>query len=101
MTLCNVNDCLVRDTGIDNLMFQGEFGLWDWGELDALAALDFIDPPTGEALRDVLIGKNGKIPSEGAPAQILRWKPQSSRDRPAQTGAVRFVQMAASKEARA
>jgi hypothetical protein len=43
--------------------------------MDSLAARDFIDPPTGEALRDVLIGKNGKIPEEGAPAQILRWKP--------------------------
>jgi hypothetical protein len=75
MTLYNVKDCLVRDTGIDNLTFQGEFGLWDWGELDALAALDFIDPPTGEALRDVLIGKNVKIPPEGALAQVLRWKP--------------------------
>jgi|GEM_PF-1136370 hypothetical protein len=45
-----------------------------WGELDFLATRDFIDPPTGAALRDVLIGKNGKIPAEGAPAQILRWK---------------------------
>jgi hypothetical protein len=43
--------------------------------MNHLAARDFIDPPTGEALRDVLIGTNGKIPEKGAPAQILRWKP--------------------------
>ena len=46
-----------------------------WKAYDCLAARDFIDPPTGEALRDVLIGKNSKISAEGAPAQILRWKP--------------------------
>lgn len=44
-----------------------------WRYLGWLARRDFIDPPTGEALRDVLIGKNGKIPAEGVPAQILRW----------------------------
>jgi hypothetical protein len=44
-----------------------------WETLDWLAALDNITPPTGEALRDVLVGKNGKIPLEGVEAQILRW----------------------------
>jgi hypothetical protein len=48
-------------------------GRWLWEDLDWLAALDSIVPPTGEALRDVLIGKNGKIPPEGIEAQILRW----------------------------
>jgi hypothetical protein len=74
MELVNVENCRIREEGIDDLRFQGEFGLWDWDELDRLAELDFINPPTGEALRDVLIGKNGKTPEEGAPAQILRWK---------------------------
>jgi len=46
-----------------------------WESLNWLAELDCINPPTGEALRNVLIGKNGKIPAEGAPAQILRWDP--------------------------
>ncbi len=45
----------------------------DWRDLDRLAALDGIIPPTGEALRDVLIAKNGKIPSEGIETQIIRW----------------------------
>lgn len=49
------------------------YKLWFWNELDWLAALDFISPPTGEALRDVLIGKNGKIPEDGVEAQIIRW----------------------------
>lgn len=47
---------------------------WDDGAVWNLAIRDFINPPTGKALRDVLIGKNGKIPAEGAPAQILRWR---------------------------
>ena len=74
MELVNVENCRIRDEGIDDLRFQGEFGLWEWDELDRLAELDFIDPPTGEALRDVLISKNGRIPADGAPAQILRWR---------------------------
>lgn len=41
-----------------------------------LARRDGIVPPTGEALRDVLIQKNGKIPDEGIEAQIIRWVPQ-------------------------
>lgn len=44
-----------------------------WHQLNWLAALDCISPPTGEALRDVLTGKNGKIPEEGIEAQIIRW----------------------------
>jgi len=44
-----------------------------WNSWDFLAGLDGIIPPTGEALRDVLISKNGKIPPEGIEAQILRW----------------------------
>jgi len=43
-----------------------------WRELDCLAARDGIEPPTGEALRDVLLGMH-TIPDEGIDAQILRW----------------------------
>jgi len=50
-------------------------GLCIWGDLNWLAARDGIVPPTGEALRDVLIAKNGKIPYEGIDAQIVRWFP--------------------------
>ena len=74
MELVNVENCRIRNEGIDDLRFQGEFGLWEWDELDRLAELDFIDPPTGEALRDVLISKNGRVPADGTPAQILRWR---------------------------
>ncbi len=45
---------------------------YHWIELDNLALFDGIVPPTGEALRDVLMSKN-KIPEEGIRAQILRW----------------------------
>lgn len=43
-----------------------------WRELDDLAARDGIEPPTGEALREVLSGMH-MIPDEGIEAQILRW----------------------------
>ena len=50
---------------------------WPWKSevLNNVAALDGIVPPTGEALRDVLVSKNGKIPAEGIEAQIIRWSP--------------------------
>lgn len=42
-----------------------------WEDLDDIAFRDSIDPPTGIALRDALIGRNGDI--NGKTAQILRW----------------------------
>jgi len=48
--------------------------IWDgkWGDL--LAQKDFIDPPTGIALRDVLFKLNGgKVPTEPEKYQIIRW----------------------------
>lgn len=45
---------------------------WKCPELDELAQLDFIDPPTGEALRDVLFGLNG-APDGPEEYQIIRW----------------------------
>jgi hypothetical protein len=44
-----------------------------WIQCYCLSEKDWIVPPTGEGLRDVLINKNGKIPIEGIEAQILRW----------------------------
>lgn len=63
---------LIFEWGIENP--QNSFETHSWSELDSLAALDGIVPPTGEALRDVLISKNGKIPEGGVGAQVLRWK---------------------------
>jgi hypothetical protein len=54
-----------------NDKFQREIN-WDSWEMRDLAKADGIIPPTGEALRDVLMSKN-KIPAEGIEAQILRW----------------------------
>lgn len=42
--------------------------VYPWEQLDEIAGLDGIDPPTGEALRDVLLGMG----CTGS-AQILRW----------------------------
>jgi hypothetical protein len=50
---------------------HGEY--YAWRALDDLAARDGIEPPTGEALRDVLLGMH-KIPADGIEAQILRWR---------------------------
>ena len=47
--------------------------LWNSPFANELARRDGIVPPTGEALREVLINKNGKIPAEGLEAQVLRW----------------------------
>lgn len=70
--ITNVKNCRISDQGIDDLLWQGEFGLWDWEELDSLADRDGIIPPTGIALRDVLVGKD-KISCEWVDAQIIRW----------------------------
>lgn len=52
------------------------FDAWRWCGWNSeyandLAAKDFIDPPTGVALRDVLAGLNGKLHFEHY--QIIRW----------------------------
>jgi hypothetical protein len=61
-TLKEVIDIVVEDSGIIKIATGHEW------VLDRIARLDGIDPPTGEALRDVLLsmGCTGKV-------QILRW----------------------------
>ena len=56
---------------------NGKLGwIFEWNQLDWLAELDFIDPPTGVALGQVLISKNSEIRKNGfMPAQIIRWLP--------------------------
>jgi len=58
------------------LGFAGEPGgyLWNSDLCNKIATEDFIDPPTGEALRDALFGLNG-APKEPAEYQIIRWEP--------------------------
>lgn len=48
---------------------------WEGEICEDVAKEDGIIPPTGEALRDVLVSKNGPIPAEGLEAQIIRWRP--------------------------
>jgi hypothetical protein len=74
MQIVIVKNCRISERGIDDLCFRGETGLWDWYELDRLAELDGIVPPTGETLRDILIAKN-KIGYDFIDAQIIRWLP--------------------------
>lgn len=70
MPLTTAAVILIYPWGIENP--QDSFEHYPWEELNDLAALDGIVPPTGEALRDVLFSKN-KIPKEGIEAQVLRW----------------------------
>lgn len=47
-----------------------QFNPWEGDFCDQIARLDFIDPPTGIALRDVLRSKNPHFEGE---YQIIRW----------------------------
>jgi hypothetical protein len=64
--LTQVIDCEIKEWGI-KIPPDTAFG-WKYKKLNILARLDGIDPPTGEALRDVLLsmGCLGQ-------AQIVRW----------------------------
>lgn len=64
-----VLDIVVHTFGID--MF-GVLYPWSCDEITRLAELDFIDPATGEALRDVLFGFYG-APTGQEEYQIVRW----------------------------
>jgi hypothetical protein len=44
-----------------------------WDELDRIAHLDGIDPPTGQALKTVLLGMHPIRDGENLQAQIIRW----------------------------
>jgi len=79
MPLTEVVDIWIMIDGISGLIVQHDSQrpiLTEWKHLEYLARLDGIVPPTGEALRDVLVQKNGKIPAAGLAAQVLRWKPE-------------------------
>ena len=70
-------NCKIFRSGITipNQAFVEELGVHgavNWYFLDDLAKADGILPPTGEALRGVLVGMH-RIPEEGVEAQVLRW----------------------------
>jgi hypothetical protein len=69
--LIEVIDIIVRP---DFLMLKGLSFRFPWSDrgIQTIAEKDGIVPPTGEALRDVLMSKN-KVPEAGIAAQILRW----------------------------
>lgn len=71
------DEILIIPTGFlfyNNGKFQREVN-WDNWEMRDIAKKDYIVPPTGEALRDVLVGENGDIPEAGVEAQVIRWQP--------------------------
>ncbi|TFH40751.1 MAG: hypothetical protein E4G94_09050 [ANME-2 cluster archaeon] len=78
VTVIEIQDIMISTDGIgaDN----GHI-LYPWNDMmpRIWAEHDFIDPPTGEALRDVLFGLNG-APKEPAEYQIIRWVEMPSCD---------------------
>ena len=44
-----------------------------WDDLDRIAHLDGIDPPTGQALKTVLLGMHPIRDGEKLQAQVIRW----------------------------
>jgi hypothetical protein len=70
--ITEIKNCSISERGIDDLYFQGETGFWDWDELDRLAEMDGIMPPTGKTLKEVLVGKNN-LSCDWVECQIIRW----------------------------
>ena len=56
----------------EGMLIEGTLHAWTSWYPGRLAEYDFIDPPTGEALRDVLFGLNG-APGGPEEYQIIRW----------------------------
>jgi len=75
MHISEVLDIEIFESGFSWKSSLGGKDCANWKDADKLAARDGIIPPTGEALRDVFISKNGKIPVDGMEAQIVRWSP--------------------------
>jgi hypothetical protein len=78
MPLRDVVPIIIFDDGISSMIsptYTRRQMFFPWMDLNGVARNDGIVPPTGEALRDVLISKNGKIPTDGIEAQIIRWQP--------------------------
>lgn len=69
--LVEVIGIIVRPDGLKLMGLTFLFPWFDKG-VQTIAEKDGIVPPTGLALRDVLMSKN-KIPETGIEAQILRW----------------------------
>lgn len=63
----------VTPDGISTSLCTRVVNRWDTPWMDELAKRDFIDPPTGVELGNVLTHLH-KIGEEGEPFQIIRWK---------------------------
>ena len=67
---------LINGVGISGIVsgpvINGFVHPWKSMYCDEIARLDFINPPIGEALRDVLFALNG-VPEQPEQFQIIRW----------------------------
>lgn len=73
-TLNEVIGIMIYNDGIMFPSHGSHLFKWDHGRIDNIAKLDFIDPPKGIELGNVLKSLN-KIPDTGLKAQIIRWNP--------------------------
>lgn len=67
-----VDEVIDIEISSEGMLIEEILHAWTSWYPGRLAEYDFIDPPTGEALRDVLFGLNG-APDEPEEYQIIRW----------------------------
>lgn len=67
-----VTEVIEAKISTDGMLIEGVFHVWTSWYPARLAEYDHINPPTGEALRDVLFGLNG-APKQPKQYQIIRW----------------------------
>jgi len=67
-----VDEVIDIEISSEGMLIEGILHAWTSWYPGRLAEYDFIDPPTGEALRDVLFGLND-APDESEEYQIIRW----------------------------
>jgi len=69
--ITEILDCCIYNWGIV-IIGKGDY---KWSELDWLAEMDGIEPPTGEELKRVLFELNDIVQDDyhGTHAQIIRW----------------------------
>ena len=72
VTVCKVIDIEISYDGVIDMADKKTIHLWESYAINNIAANDFINPPTGIELRDVLFGLNGAT-DELEKYQIIRW----------------------------
>ena len=72
VVVCQVIYIEISHRGIVDMADPKTIHSWNSYAINNISAFDFIEPPTGVALRDVLFGLNG-APDGPKEYQIIRW----------------------------